>query len=66
LRRALQKFVESPLSKQLLSGDFSPGDIVQVDVDEENGTLTFIQQGDTLAEADSIVEEASEIESVDA
>ncbi len=66
LRRALQKFVESPLSKQLLSGDFSSGDVVKVDVDEENGELTFIQRGDEGAQADSVVEEASEIESVDA
>ncbi len=41
LRRALQKFVESPLSKQLLSGDFSSGDVVIVDVDESEDNLKF-------------------------
>jgi len=35
LRRALQRFVESPLSVQLLKGEFKPGDLVIVDVGEE-------------------------------
>ncbi len=35
LRRALQRFVESPLSVQLLKGDFKPGDLVIVDADED-------------------------------
>ncbi len=32
LRRALQKYVESPLSVRLLSGDFHKGDIIRVEV----------------------------------
>jgi len=39
LRRALQRHVESPLSVQLLKGDFSSGDHVLVDV--QDGKLTF-------------------------
>jgi ATP-dependent Clp protease ATP-binding subunit ClpC len=35
LRRTLQKRVESPLSVQLLRGDFQPGDTVVVDAGEE-------------------------------
>lgn len=35
LRRALQKYVESPLSVQLLSGDFKQGDTILVDTGEE-------------------------------
>ncbi len=35
LRRALQKFVESPLSVQMLRGDFVGGDTVIVDVKED-------------------------------
>ncbi len=66
LRRALQKFVESPLSKQLLSGDFSPGDVVRVDVDEENGILVFSQQGESPDKDGVVVEEPSEVEQVDA
>jgi hypothetical protein len=40
LRRALQKFVESPLSVSLLSGEFQQGDHVLVDLDE-NQKLVF-------------------------
>ncbi len=39
LRRALQRHVESPLSIQLLRGDFRNGDVVLVDVSDE--TLVF-------------------------
>jgi ATP-dependent Clp protease ATP-binding subunit ClpA len=35
LRRALQKYIESPLSVQMLRGDFVSGDTVLVDVKEE-------------------------------
>jgi ATP-dependent Clp protease ATP-binding subunit ClpC len=45
LRRALQKYVESPLSVSLLSGEFSPGDTVLVDVDEEHKNLVFMPVG---------------------
>ncbi|MCE1253641.1 MAG: AAA family ATPase [Anaerolineae bacterium] len=33
LRRALQKFVESPLSIRLLSGEYKKGDVIEVDVE---------------------------------
>jgi ATP-dependent Clp protease ATP-binding subunit ClpC len=42
LRRAIQKYVESPLSVELLSGKFKDGAIVQVDVDEKQKSLVFI------------------------
>jgi len=41
LRRALQKHVESPLSVSLLSGHFSTGDTILVDVNEETDQLEF-------------------------
>jgi ATP-dependent Clp protease ATP-binding subunit ClpC len=41
LRRALQKHIESPLSIALLSGQFSSGDVVIVEVDDEKKTLVF-------------------------
>jgi len=37
LRRALQKYVESPLSVQMLRGDFKAGDMVEVDYVEDKG-----------------------------
>ncbi len=36
LRRAIQKYVESPLSVQLLGGDYKDGGTVLVDVDDKN------------------------------
>jgi ATP-dependent Clp protease ATP-binding subunit ClpA len=52
LRRALQKYVESPLSVKILAGDFGSGDSVLVDVDDESDledqTLVF-----TLSEKDT-------------
>ncbi len=44
LRRALQKYVESPLSIQLLRGDFPDGSRVVVDATEEQG-IVFRTQG---------------------
>jgi ATP-dependent Clp protease ATP-binding subunit ClpC len=45
LKRALQKHVESPLSVSLLSGQFSEGDTIIVDVDETTEKLVFRQLG---------------------
>ena len=42
LRRALQRFVENPLSIRLLRGEFSPGDLVRID--EQDGELVFWRQ----------------------
>ena len=39
LRRALQKFVESPLSISLLSRDFKEGDHVMVDLDDQQNLV---------------------------
>ena len=39
LRRALQRFVENPLSIRLLRGEFEPGDLVRID--EQEGELRF-------------------------
>jgi ATP-dependent Clp protease ATP-binding subunit ClpC len=41
LRRAIQKYVESPLSIELLGGKFSQGGKVLVDVDTKKNTLVF-------------------------
>ena len=41
LRRALQKYVESPLSVSLLSRQFVEGDTILVEVDEANNSLIF-------------------------
>ncbi|HEX9334145.1 MAG TPA: AAA family ATPase [Anaerolineales bacterium] len=41
LRRAIQKYVESPLSVELLGGKFKDGATVMVDVDQENNKIIF-------------------------
>lgn len=48
LRRALQRFVENPLSVKLLKGDFRPGDLIVID--ELNGELSFARNQDTSSD----------------
>jgi ATP-dependent Clp protease ATP-binding subunit ClpC len=42
LRRAIQRYVENPLSSQLLKGDIAVGDLVFID--EVNNELTFTRE----------------------
>ncbi len=44
LRRAVQRFIENPLSVRLLKGDFQQGDLVVID--EQNGELVFERHQD--------------------
>ncbi len=48
LRRALQRFIENPLSVKLLKGDFHPGDLIVID--ELNGELAFMRNQDTATD----------------
>jgi ATP-dependent Clp protease ATP-binding subunit ClpC len=41
LQRAIQKYVESPLSVELLGGKFKDGATVEIDVDEKENKLIF-------------------------
>ena len=41
LKRAIQKFLEDPLSEHILMAEFGPGDEIEVDVDPEGGRLTL-------------------------
>ncbi len=43
LKRALQKFLESPLSTSMLAGQFHPGDVILVDKSTDE-TLAFTKQ----------------------
>ena len=56
LRRALQRFVESPLSVKLLRGEFVAGDIVHID--ELDDALVFQKAGNAPLEAPQSVEES--------
>jgi ATP-dependent Clp protease ATP-binding subunit ClpC len=55
LRRAIQKYVESPMSVDLLAGKFKDDNIVQVDVDEKKNKLVFTT-GQPVAKAKQPVE----------
>lgn len=44
LRRALQKFIESPLSVSLLSGEYKEGDTVIVDLDNQINKISFTKK----------------------
>jgi len=57
LRRAIQRYVESPLSVNLLRGEFKSGDVIQVDLKE--GALTFTKQETVEAQPAEI--ETSEV-----
>ncbi len=50
LKRAMQKYLESPLATQLLASGFQPGDVVLVDKDPE-GALTFTKKEAASPEA---------------
>jgi len=58
LRRALQRHVESPLSVRLLRGDFEKGDVVVVDVDDDD--LSFQKRTEWKELSDTAVEAVSE------
>ncbi|MBZ0317216.1 MAG: AAA family ATPase [Anaerolineae bacterium] len=53
LRRALQHYVESPLSVKLLKGAFKRGDIVEVDSDGEQIIFVKRDEGDYLIPTDA-------------
>jgi ATP-dependent Clp protease ATP-binding subunit ClpC len=54
LRRAIQKHVESPLSISVLSGQFSPGDQILVDVDEAASQLVFRKADETVPSIEQV------------
>jgi ATP-dependent Clp protease ATP-binding subunit ClpC len=41
LRRAIQRYLEDPLSEKILTSEFSPGDVIQVTVAEDRQSLAF-------------------------
>ncbi|MCQ3928857.1 MAG: ATP-dependent Clp protease ATP-binding subunit [Chloroflexi bacterium] len=53
LRRALQHYVESPLSVKLLKGAFKRGDIVEVDSDGEQIIFVKRDEGNYLVKTDA-------------
>ncbi len=39
LKRAIQQWIENPLAQKVLGGSYSPGDAINVDV--QNGEIVF-------------------------
>jgi ATP-dependent Clp protease ATP-binding subunit ClpC len=54
LRRAIQKYVESPLSVSVLSGEFNRGDTVIVEVDPSKNRLVFRTQEQNISVPDQV------------
>jgi len=48
LRRAMQRFVEDPLSEGLLTGEFRPGDVIVVDVEDGEVRLRVRERAEVL------------------
>jgi ATP-dependent Clp protease ATP-binding subunit ClpC len=56
LKRAIQRHVESPLSKRLLAGEFPEGSMIVVD--ESDGEITFSLDDEGIAETDAVADQA--------
>jgi ATP-dependent Clp protease ATP-binding subunit ClpB len=48
LKRTIQRLVENPFARALLSGTFRPGDTVTADADVASGTLVFSSESSTV------------------
>jgi ATP-dependent Clp protease ATP-binding subunit ClpB len=54
LKRTIQRLVENPLARSLISGTFKPGATIKVDADPVGSTLVFSSDGETVV-ADAAV-----------
>jgi len=41
LKRTIQRYVENPLARSIVAGEFRPGDRITADADRVTGTLVF-------------------------
>ena len=48
LKRTIQRLVENPLARALVSGEFKPGDRITADADLGSGTIVFSTEGATV------------------
>jgi hypothetical protein len=48
LKRTIQRLVENPLARALVSGEFKPGDRITADADLGSGTIVFTSEGATV------------------
>ena len=50
LKRTIQRLVENPFARALLSGSFKPGDRIAADADPVSGTLVFSSESSTVVD----------------
>jgi hypothetical protein len=63
LKRAIQRYVESPLSRRLLAGEFPEGSVVLVDVAEDSITFKLeASMSESKEQTDSSDDSAEESE----
>ena len=48
LKRTIQRFVENPLARAIVAGEFKPGDRITADADRVTGTLVFSTETATV------------------
>ena len=48
LKRTIQRLVENPLARALVSGEFAPGDRITCDADPTSGTILFSTDRSTV------------------
>jgi hypothetical protein len=48
LKRTIQRLVENPLARALVSGEFKPGDRITADADLGSGAIVFSSEGATV------------------
>jgi ATP-dependent Clp protease ATP-binding subunit ClpA len=63
LKRALQKFIESPLSVKILQGEFTGGDTVQVDVTEDDEVTFALKERKGKPKKEKAKKKKEEVES---
>ena len=56
LKRAIQRYVESPLSVRLLRGEFKSGDRVRIDVVDDQLDFTLLESGPVPQPVEELVE----------
>ena len=44
LKRAIQKYLEDPIAEEILKGELSEGDTMEVDFDKESGEIRIVDK----------------------
>ncbi|MDF1541782.1 MAG: ATP-dependent Clp protease ATP-binding subunit [Anaerosomatales bacterium] len=58
LRRSIQRLLEDPLSEQILAGQWSEGDIIEVYLDEDTGVPAF-RKGEGVAQVAAVASDSA-------